>query len=142
MTEIVNKFLLSGNKFMPEMRLRQPGFTSSDCGPFTKNKERIKKFKETEDSRYIYQNELDNVCFQHDMGYGLYGYGLGVIDFKYLSWRTFADKELKRLVLLKIQSMIDIKQVVLQGFIKKVYYHGLLPLQVVVLKMNIFLIRN
>ena len=85
MTEIVNKFLLSGNKFMPEMRLRQPGFTSSDCGPFTKNKERTKKFKETEDSRYIYQNELDNVCFQHDMGYGLYGYGLGVIDFKYLS---------------------------------------------------------
>ena len=73
MNEIVNKFLLSGNKFMPEMRLRQPGFTFSDCGPFTKNKERIKKFKETEDSRYIYQNGLDNVCFQHDMGYGLYG---------------------------------------------------------------------
>ena len=56
MNEIVNKFLLAGNKFLPEMHLRQLGFTYSACGPFTKNKERIKKFKETEDSRYIYQN--------------------------------------------------------------------------------------
>ena len=44
MNEIVNKFFLAGNKFMPEMHLRQPGFTYSACGPFTKNKERIKKF--------------------------------------------------------------------------------------------------
>ena len=58
MTEIVNKFF-KGYKFMPEMHLRQPGFTYSVCGPFTKNKERIKKFKETGDSQYIYQNELD-----------------------------------------------------------------------------------
>ena len=49
MNEIVNKFLLAGDKFMPEMRLRQPGFTYSACGPFTKNKERIQKFKETGD---------------------------------------------------------------------------------------------
>ena len=56
MNEIVNKFLLAGNKFLPEMHLRQLGFTYSACGTFTKNKERIKKFKETEDSRYIYQN--------------------------------------------------------------------------------------
>ena len=54
MKEIVNKFLLAGYKFMPEMYLRQPGFTYSACGPFTKNKERIQKFKETGDSRYIY----------------------------------------------------------------------------------------
>ena len=67
MNEIVNKFLLTGDKFMPEMHLRQLWFTYSACGPFTKNKEQIKKFKETGDSRYIYQNELGKACFQHDM---------------------------------------------------------------------------
>ena len=67
MNEIVNKFLLAGDKFMPEMNLRQLGFTFSACGPFTKDKERIQKFKETGDSRYIYQNELDKTCFQHYM---------------------------------------------------------------------------
>ena len=65
--DIINKFLLVGDKFMPEMYLRQPGFTYSACGPFTKNKERIQKFKQTGDSRYIYKNELDKACFQHDM---------------------------------------------------------------------------
>ena len=55
MNEIENTFSLAGVKFMPEMHLRQPVY--STCGPFTKNKERIQKFKETEDSRYIYQNE-------------------------------------------------------------------------------------
>ena len=49
------------------MHLRQPGFMYSACGPFTKNKERIQKFEETGDSRYVYQNELDKACFQHDM---------------------------------------------------------------------------
>ena len=53
MNEIVNKFLLAGDKSMPEMHLRQPGFTYSVCGPLTKSKERIKKFKETGDTRYI-----------------------------------------------------------------------------------------
>ena len=48
MKEIVNKFLLAGDKFAPEMHLRQPRFTYSACGPFTKNKERTKKFQETE----------------------------------------------------------------------------------------------
>ena len=48
---------------MAEMLLRQPGFTCSACGPFIKNKERIQKFKETGDSRYNYQNEVDKVCF-------------------------------------------------------------------------------
>ena len=57
---------------MPEMHLRQPGFTYSACGPFTKNKERIQKFKETGDSQYIYQNELDKACFQNDMAYGYF----------------------------------------------------------------------
>ena len=70
MNEIVNKFLLVGNKFMPEMHLKQPGFAYSTCGPFTNNKERIQKFKETGDTDYIYENELDKACFQQDMAYG------------------------------------------------------------------------
>ena len=71
---------------MPQMHLRQPGFTYSTCGPFTKNKERIQKFKETGDSRCIYKNELDKACFQHDMAYG---------DFKDLTRRTASDKILR-----------------------------------------------
>ena len=67
MNEIVNKFLLAGDKFMPEMHLRQPQFVYSACGPFTKNKERIPKFKETGDTSYIYKNELDEASFQHNM---------------------------------------------------------------------------
>ena len=86
MNEIVYKFLLAGDKFMSEMHLKQPGFTYSACGPFTKNKERIQKFKETGDTSYIYKNELDKACFQHDMAYG---------DFKDLKRRTFSDKVLR-----------------------------------------------
>ena len=59
MNEIVNKVLLAGDKIMPEMHFRQPGYTYSACDPFTKNKERILKFKERGDLRYIYQKELD-----------------------------------------------------------------------------------
>ena len=70
MNEIINKFLLTGDKFMPEMHLRQPGFTYIACGPFTKNEERIKKFMQTGNTDFIYKNELDKVCFQHDMAYG------------------------------------------------------------------------
>ena len=69
MNEIINKFLLAGDKFMPEMHLRQPGFTYSACGPITKNKEKIQKFTETKDSRYTYQNDLNKACFQHGMAY-------------------------------------------------------------------------
>ena len=86
MNEIVNKFLLAGDKFMPEMHLRQQGFTYNACGPFTKNKERMQKFKETGDTSYIYKNELDQACFQHDMAYG---------DFKDLKRRTASDKILR-----------------------------------------------
>ena len=67
MNEIINKFLLTRDRFMPEMHLRQPRLTYSACKPFTKNKDRIQKFKETVHSRYIYQKELDKACFQHDM---------------------------------------------------------------------------
>ena len=86
MNEIVNKFILAADKFIPEMLLRKPEFIYSACGPFTRNKEKIQKFKETEDSRYIYQNELDKACFQHDMAYG---------DFKDLTKRTAPDKILR-----------------------------------------------
>ena len=70
MNEIVNKFLLKGDKFMSEMHLKQPRFTYSACGPFTENKDRIQKFKKTRDTDYIYKNELDKACFQHDMAEG------------------------------------------------------------------------
>ena len=71
---------------MPEMHLRHPQFVYSACGPFTKNKERIQKFKETGDRSYIYKNELDKACFQHDMTNG---------DFKDLAKRSAADKVLR-----------------------------------------------
>ena len=70
MNEIVNKFLLAGDKFMPEMHLKQRGFTYSACGPFTKTKERIKKFIQTGDADFIHKNELGKACFQHDMANG------------------------------------------------------------------------
>ena len=69
MNNIVNKFLLTGDRFIPEMHLRQPGFTYSACGPFTKNKERIEKFMKTENKDFIYRNELDKACFRHYMAY-------------------------------------------------------------------------
>ena len=82
MNKIVNKFLLASVEFMPKMHLKRLGFTYSVCGPFTKNKERIRKFKETGDANYIYKNELDKSCFQHDKSYG---------DFKDLGRRTGSD---------------------------------------------------
>ena len=69
MNEIINRFLLVGNKFMSEMHLKQPGFTYNAFGPFTKNKERIEKFMKTGDTDLIYKNELDKASFQHDMTY-------------------------------------------------------------------------
>ena len=57
---------------MPEMHLRQPGFTYSACGPFTKNKKRIQKFMQARDTNYIHKNYLDKTFFQHDMAYGKY----------------------------------------------------------------------
>ena len=70
MNKIINKFLLVGDKFMPEMHLKQPGSTYSACGLFTKNKERIEKFMKTRNTDFIYKNELDKASFQHDMAYG------------------------------------------------------------------------
>ena len=70
MNEIVNNFLLVEDKFMAEMQLKPPVFTYSACGLFTKNKERIEKFLQTGNTDFIYRNELDKACFQHDMAYG------------------------------------------------------------------------
>ena len=70
MNEIVNKTLLVGDKFMPEMNLKQPGFTYSACVLSTKNKERIEKFMQTGNTNFIYKNKLDKACFQHDVAYG------------------------------------------------------------------------
>ena len=86
MNNVINKFLLPGDKFMPEMHLRQPRFVYSACGPFTRHKERIKEFKHTGDTRYIYRNELNNACFQHDSAYA---------DHKDLINRTKSDKVLR-----------------------------------------------
>ena len=63
MNEIVNKFLLAGDKFMLEMHLKQPGFTYSACGPFIKNNERIQNFMQTGNTDFIYKNELGKSCF-------------------------------------------------------------------------------
>ena len=86
MIEIVYKFLLAGDKFMAEMYLKQPGFTYSTSGPFTKNKESIRQFKATRDTNYYYKLELDKACFQHDMASG---------ELKDLERRTASDKVLR-----------------------------------------------
>ena len=86
MNAIINKFFLAGDKFMSKMHLRQPGFTYSACGPFTKHRERINKFMNTGDTRFIYRNDLDKACFQHDSAYS---------DRKDLVKRTQSDKFLR-----------------------------------------------
>ena len=86
MNKIVNKFLLVGDKFMPEMDLKQSGFTYSARGPFTKNKERIDKFMQTGNTDFIYKNELHKACFQDDMAQG---------KSKDLAKRTQSDKVLR-----------------------------------------------
>ena len=86
MNNVINKFLLAGDKCMPKMHLRQPRFVYSPCGPFTRHKERIKEFKRTGDTHYICRNELDKACFQQDSAYA---------DHKDLINRTKADKILR-----------------------------------------------
>ena len=86
MNKIVKKKLLAGDKFMPEMHLKQPAFTYSAYDPFTKSKERIQKFMQTGNTSYIYKNDLDKACFQHDMAYD---------KFKELNKGTESDKVLR-----------------------------------------------
>ena len=86
MNNTINKLLLAGDKFMPEIHLRQPQFTYSACEPFTKHEQRTQKFRETGETNCIYNNELDKACFVHDAAY---------FDSKDLTKRTVADKILK-----------------------------------------------
>ena len=101
---IINKFLLAGDKFMPEMHLRQPQFVYSACGPFTRHKERIKEFKRTGDTCLLYRNELDKACFKHDAAYAKY---------KDVQNRLTSDQKLKivGMILLVIQNMMVLKEV-------------------------------
>ena len=103
MNNLINKFLLAGEKCRPEIHLRQPQFFYSACGSFTRHEERIQKFKETGDANYVSKNELDKACFVHDSAYS---------DSKDLIKRTMQIKILKigHLILLKIQNMMDIKE--------------------------------
>ena len=86
MNKIVNNFLLAGDKFMPQMHLKQPVFTYSACGPFTKCKERIEKFMKTGNTDFIYTNDLDKARLQHNMAYD---------KSKDLAKRTASDNVLK-----------------------------------------------
>ena len=86
MNETINKYLLTGDKFMSETHLRQSLFIYSACGPFTRSREQLQKIKETVDSKYIYKSELEKVYFQQDTSYK---------DFKDLPRRTIASKILR-----------------------------------------------
>ena len=86
MNKIINKFLLTGDKFMPRLHLKQPGFTYSACGPFSKHRERIQKFRKAGNLEHLYRNEVDKTCFAHDAAYS---------DSKDLAERTISDKILK-----------------------------------------------
>ena len=69
MNKIINKSLLTRDKFMPELYLKQPGFAYSACGPFTKHHKKIHKFRESGNLKHIYKNKLDKACLAHDAGY-------------------------------------------------------------------------
>ena len=90
----MNKLLLARDKFMPELHLNQPGFTYGAYGPFIRNKERVQKFMHAGDTDFIYRNELDEACFEHDMAYG---------KSKDLAQKTQLDKVLRGKAL-KIES--------------------------------------
>ena len=77
---------MTGDKFLPELHLKQPGFTYCACGPFTKHRQRIQKFRETGHSKHLYRNELGQPCLTHNAGYS---------DSKDLAKRTVANKILK-----------------------------------------------
>ena len=87
MKKIINKFLLTGDKYIPELHLKQPGFTYSTCGPFTKHCKRIQKFTGTGNLKHLYRNQLDKTCFAHD--------ATTYSDSKDLPKRTISDKILK-----------------------------------------------
>ena len=131
MNVTVNKLSLAGDTFMPEIHLRQQGFTYSACGPFSKNTERIKKVKEIGDWIYIYQNELDKACFQHDVAYGY---------FKILIEEQLLIKYymIQHLVLLKIQNVMDINV----DLLRWLTYFSIKKLQVALFKKKLCKMKN
>ena len=86
MNKVINKVLLTGDKFIPELHLKQPSFTYSVCGLFSKPRERMQKFRETGNLKHLHRNELDKACFAHDAAYS---------DRKDLAHRTISNKILK-----------------------------------------------
>ena len=86
MNKIVNNFLLTGDMFMSRLHLRQPRFTYSAYGPFTKHHDRNQKFREIGTLKYLYRNELDKACFVRDAAYS---------DSKDLAKRNILDNILK-----------------------------------------------
>ena len=86
MNKIIDKFLLTRDKFMTELHLKQPWITYSACGPFTKHRERIQKSREAGNLKLLYRNELDKACFVHDTAYS---------DSKDLAKRTISDNTFK-----------------------------------------------
>ena len=86
MNKIINKFLLTGDKFSSELHLKQPGFTYSACGPFNKHRERIQTFRETGNLKHLYRTKSDRTCYAHDSAYS---------DSNDLAKRTISDKILK-----------------------------------------------
>ena len=120
------------------MHLKQPGFIYSACGSFTKFKERIQKFKETGDSRYIYQNKLDKACFQHDMAYG---------DFKDLTRRTLIKYYVKKPFNIAKNQKYDgyqceLPSIVYKFFDKKTSGGAATLANKSAIKMKIFLTKN
>ena len=86
MNKIINTFLLTVQKFIPELLLKQPEFTYNACRPFKKHRERIQKFRETDNLKHLYRNELEKACFAHDAAYS---------DSKDLENGIISDKILK-----------------------------------------------
>ena len=129
MNKIINNFLLAGGKFISEMHLSQPGFTSSACGPINKNKEQIQTFKETGDSRYIYQNKP--------------GKSLKILNTGFEEQLLITYYVRKHLILLKTQNMVDIDVHWLDWFIKVLIKSLLaLMLQEILLKIKLFQTKN
>ena len=113
MSEFVNKFLLVGDKFIPEMHLKQPGFTYSVCGSFTRNKERIEKFMQTGITGLFTKMSLIKLCFQHDMAYG---------KSKDLAKRTQSDKVLRdKAFKIAIDQKYDVYQRGLAAMVYKLF---------------------
>ena len=87
MNKIINKFLLTGHKFVTELHLKQPNFTHSACEPFTLHREKIQKYRETGNLKQLYRNELGKACFAHDPPYS---------DSKDLAKKTISEKDFER----------------------------------------------